>query len=66
MRTSTWHALFCVIQASEEDSSAKKRSKHVQRKLESRKAAAKLDQHLEEQFHTGRVYGMLATTVYLS
>ena len=35
----------------------KKRSNHAQRKIDSRKAQGKLEQHLEEQFNTGRIYG---------
>lgn len=41
----------------EEDPLTKKKSNHVQRKLDARKASGKLEQHLEEQFNTGRLYG---------
>ena len=41
----------------EEDPLNKKRSNHLQRKLEARKSDAKIDLHLEEQFNTGRIYG---------
>ena len=54
------HTLLLFIsdyQETEEESAAKKRSKHLQRKLDSRKKLAKLDPHIEEQFHTGRLYG---------
>ena len=44
----------------EEDPLTKKRSNHAQRKIDGRKQFGKLDQHLEEQFTTGRLYGMLA------
>lgn len=41
----------------EEDPLNKKRSNHLQRKLDARKSDAKIDSHLEEQFNTGRIYG---------
>ena len=41
----------------EEDVLTKKRSNHLQRKLAGRKAQAKVDPHVEEQFLTGRLYG---------
>lgn len=49
----------CSLQQepSEDDPLNKKRSNHVQRKLASRKANAKVDLHVEEQFLTGRVFG---------
>lgn len=45
------------VESSEEDPLTKKRSNHLQRKIESRKAEAKIDSHLDEQFVTGRIYG---------
>ena len=41
----------------EEDPVTKKRSNHAQRKIDARKSSGKLDQHLDEQFNTGRLYG---------
>ena len=41
----------------EEDPLNKKRSNHLQRKLDGRKSDAKIESHLEEQFNTGRLYG---------
>ena len=35
----------------------KKRSKHLMRKIAGRRPQAKVDQHVEEQFVTGRLYG---------
>ena len=35
----------------------KKRSNHCQRKMDARKATAKIVPQLEEQFTTGRLYG---------
>eukprot|EP00126_Sphaerothecum_destruens_P007172 Sdes_comp19723_c0_seq1m11682 len=45
----------------EEDSLLKKKSKHVQAKLASRKNDAKLDLKLEEQFNTGRLYACVSS-----
>ncbi len=44
----------------EDDVLTKKKSNHVVRKLEERKKEnkAKVDPHVEEQFLTGRLYGM--------
>ena len=42
----------------EGEEEAAKRSNHVQRKLEKRKPTAKVDLHVEEQFSTGRLYGV--------
>uniref|UniRef100_A0A1D1Y989 40S ribosomal protein S8 n=1 Tax=Anthurium amnicola TaxID=1678845 RepID=A0A1D1Y989_9ARAE len=39
----------------------KKRSKHVLRKIESRKEGAKVDSSLEEQFATGRLYAIISS-----
>jgi len=41
----------------EDDVLTKKRSNHLQRKLANRKAQAKVDPHVEDQFLTGRLYG---------
>ncbi|XP_065062656.1 small ribosomal subunit protein eS8-like [Rhopilema esculentum] len=45
----------------EEDVLTKKRSNHAQRKVDSRKAQGKLEQHIEEQFNTGRIYACIAS-----
>jgi len=45
----------------ESDELNKKRSKHVQRKIESRKEEAKVDSLLEDQFVTGRLYALLSS-----
>lgn len=45
----------------EEDPLTKKRSNHAQRKIDGRKQFGKLDQHLEEQFTTGRLYACIAS-----
>ena len=37
---------------------SRKRSTHVQRKLAGRKSHAKVEQHVEEQFLTGRLLGV--------
>ena len=44
----------------EDDPLTKKKSNHVMRKLEERRKdnKAKIDPHVEEQFLTGRLYGM--------
>ena len=52
---------ICSQAEGEEDPLTKKRSNHAQRKIDGRKQFGKLDQHLEEQFTTGRLYGMLAS-----
>ena len=39
----------------------KKKSRHLQRKLDARKPNAKVDPHVEEQFLTGRLYGELTS-----
>ena len=46
-----------------EGEAAKKVSKHVQAKLAARKALAPIDPKLDEQFATGRLYGMTAWAV---
>ncbi|ORX85223.1 40S ribosomal protein S8 [Basidiobolus meristosporus CBS 931.73] len=38
-----------------------KRSNHVQRKIDARKQAAKVDPHLAEQFSTGRLYAIISS-----
>lgn len=45
----------------------KVRSKHATRKVAARKADARVDPHLDEQFATGRLYGetMVAVTVFV-
>lgn len=49
---------FLPYQAeAEDDVLTKKRSNHLQRKLANRKAQAKVDPHVEDQFLTGRLYG---------
>lgn len=48
---------YKVEMSSEDDPLNKKRSNHLQRKLDARKSDAKIDSHLEEQFNTGRIYG---------
>ena len=50
--------LPCAIQ-DEEDVLNRKRSDHVMRKLAARKSQAKVDPHLEEQFLTGRLLGVV-------
>ena len=47
------------VEPSEDDPLTKKKSNHVQRKLEERRKnnKAKIDPHVEEQFLTGRLYG---------
>merc|ERR1712100_394706 len=40
----------------EEDPLTKPRSKHLQRTIDARKPGSKVEQHLEEQFTSGRVY----------
>lgn len=52
------HLYFQAEGAAEE---VVKKSGAVTRKLESRKADAKLDVHVEEQFPTGRMYAILAS-----
>lgn len=37
-----------------------KKSNHVQRKIEERKALAKVDQHLDDQFAIGRLYAVIS------
>ncbi|TPX36122.1 hypothetical protein SmJEL517_g01591 [Synchytrium microbalum] len=44
-----------------EDQLHKKRSAHVLRKVEARKADAKVDPNLDEQFVTGRIYACLSS-----
>ncbi|KAG2180975.1 hypothetical protein INT43_008557, partial [Umbelopsis isabellina] len=43
------------------DASAEKKSNHVQRKLASRKADAKVDSLLDDQFTAGRLYAKIAS-----
>ncbi|CAI8032315.1 40S ribosomal protein S8 [Geodia barretti] len=45
----------------EEDVLNRKRSSHIQRKLASRKSHAKVEQHVEEQFLTGRLLACVAS-----
>jgi small subunit ribosomal protein S8e len=45
----------------ETDETAEKRSKHVQRKLEARKADAKVDPLLDDQFTAGRLYALISS-----
>lgn len=47
------------VEPSEDDPLAKKKSHHLQRKLEERRKdnKAKMDSHVEDQFLTGRLYG---------
>ena len=50
------HPLAPPTQEVEEEQA--KRSNHLQRKLDARKPTAKVDPHVEEQFSTGRLYGV--------
>ena len=45
------------METEESDVLSKKRSNHCQRKMDARKATAKLPQQIEDQFTTGRLYG---------
>lgn len=47
------------VEPSEDDPLTKKKSNHLQRKLDERKKEnkSKVDSHVEEQFFTGRLYG---------
>ena len=54
--TNEWSCLSDGCQ-DEEDVVNRKRSNHVQRKLAGRKALSKVEQHVEEQFLTGRLLG---------
>jgi len=45
----------------EDDVLTKKRSNHLQHKLANRKAQAKVDPHVEDQFLTGRLYACIAS-----
>jgi small subunit ribosomal protein S8e len=45
----------------EEDVLSRKRSSHIQRKLASRKSHAKVEQHVDEQFLTGRLLACVAS-----
>jgi small subunit ribosomal protein S8e len=47
--------------APESEEPAKKRSHHVQRKINGRKEAAKIENHLDEQFVTGRLYAIISS-----
>lgn len=47
----------------EEDPLNKARSNHAQRKIEARKTSGKVEQHLEEQFTSGRVMGMFLVDI---
>ncbi|KAK9700468.1 ribosomal protein S8A [Basidiobolus ranarum] len=49
-----------VVEASEPEAEVK-RSNHVQRKIDARKGEAKIDQHLAEQFNTGRLYAIISS-----
>jgi len=46
--------------ATSEDGTAKK-SNHVMRKLEDRKTLAKIDQQIDDQFSTGRLYAVISS-----
>ena len=50
------HPLAPPTQEVEEEQA--KRSNHLQCKLDARKPTAKVDPHVEEQFSTGRLYGV--------
>lgn len=47
------------VEATEDGPLTKKRSNHLQRKMDKRRKdnKAKIDPHVEEQFYTGRLYG---------
>merc|ERR1712157_33785 len=45
----------------EEAAAETKKSAHVQRKLAKRQETRKLDAHLEDQFHTGRLYACITS-----
>ncbi|OMH82660.1 40S ribosomal protein S8-B [Zancudomyces culisetae] len=47
--------------ANEESEESKKRSNHLMRKVEARRDDAKIDQHLEEQFNSGRLYAIITS-----
>lgn len=55
--------LASIFQAAEEGATeeTEKKSRAVLRKLESRKADAKMDPHVEDQFPTGRLYAILSS-----
>jgi len=50
-----------AAESEETDVLNKKRSNHCQRKMEARKALAKLPPQLEEQFTTGRLYACVSS-----
>eukprot|EP00123_Amoebidium_parasiticum_P022511 comp8900_c0_seq1/m.4092 comp8900_c0_seq1/g.4092 ORF comp8900_c0_seq1/g.4092 comp8900_c0_seq1/m.4092 type:complete len:206 (-) comp8900_c0_seq1:72-689(-) len=45
----------------EDDQLNKKRSNHVKRTLEARKALSKVDPHVEQQFQAGRLYAVISS-----
>merc|ERR1712141_415496 len=45
----------------EDDPLTKPRSHHLQRKIDARKPMAKLDQHLEDQFTSGRLLACISS-----
>jgi len=45
----------------ESEELSKKRSKHLQRKIDGRKEEAKIDVTLEDQFATGRLYAIISS-----
>ncbi|KAK9760622.1 ribosomal protein S8A [Basidiobolus ranarum] len=50
------------VKAGEETAEVEvKRSNHVQRKIDARKQEAKIDQHLADQFSTGRLYAIISS-----
>lgn len=58
-----WSVTLLFVQDQEEDVTTKKHSPHVTKTLAARKATAKVDPHLEEQFLTGRLYGKVVIFV---
>merc|ERR1719318_80151 len=49
------------IAEGEEDSLTKTRSSHAQRKVDSRKPGSKVEQHLDEQFTSGRIMACISS-----
>ncbi|KFH66279.1 30S ribosomal protein S8e [Podila verticillata NRRL 6337] len=57
----THHFLFLSLFQTESEEVTKARSNHVQRKIEGRKAEAKVDAALDHQFAAGRLYACLSS-----
>lgn len=60
LKTAKYKNLFFIYKTEAEEAELqKKRSRHQEKKMEARKAMAKVTPGLEEQFVTGRLYGKL-------